>query len=73
MGKLMRPCDVCDGDGVENDAGAGPVECHLCEGAGGFDENGDPADDECQRCEDWQRLGLSNTCPSCDMAGYGNG
>lgn len=22
----------------------------------------------CKRCEDWSRMGLSNTCPSCDMA-----
>lgn len=22
---------------------------------------------ECERCKDWSRQGLSNTCPSCDM------
>ena len=21
---------------------------------------------ECERCEDWRRLGLSGTCPDCD-------
>jgi hypothetical protein len=24
--------------------------------------------DECQRCKEWQRLRLSDTCPSCDQA-----
>lgn len=23
--------------------------------------------DNCKRCEEWSELGLSNTCPSCDM------
>lgn len=23
---------------------------------------------ECYRCKDWQRMGLSDTCPSCDLA-----
>jgi DnaJ-class molecular chaperone len=43
-----RPCDVCEGTGVEPDddeAGDGPVEdCHLCEGVGWFDKNGDPCE-----------------------------
>lgn len=26
------------------------------------------AEDGCYRCADWSRMGLSNTCPSCDLA-----
>jgi hypothetical protein len=44
--KSRRPCDVCDGDGIEEDAGGHPIDCHLCEGAGFFDEDGYPVDDE---------------------------
>lgn len=42
----MTPCDVCDGTGTEEDAGGWPVDCHLCEGAGFFGEDGFPIDDE---------------------------
>lgn len=41
-----RPCDVCDGTGVEpnDDEDASVEDCHLCEGAGWFDENGYPCE-----------------------------
>jgi hypothetical protein len=26
---------------------------------------------ECERCKDWQEMGLSSTCPSCDMIAEG--
>lgn len=44
MGPIVKPCDACEGDGYELDAGGLPIDCHLCEGAGGFDADGDPAD-----------------------------
>lgn len=43
--KTKRPCDVCDGEGFEDDDGH-LTDCHLCEGAGYFDENGDPLDED---------------------------
>ena len=40
----IRPCDICEGEGHELDADGNPEECHLCEGAGYFDEDGFPVD-----------------------------
>lgn len=37
----MNECDVCDGSGVDPDT---LEECHLCEGAGFFGEDGFPID-----------------------------
>ena len=39
-------CDHCDGAGIEDDAGEWPIECHLCEGAGVFGDDGFPLADE---------------------------
>jgi DnaJ-class molecular chaperone len=43
--KIVRECDVCDGTGQEEDDDGFPVDCHLCEGAGGFGEDGFPVDE----------------------------
>lgn len=49
IAKGHRPCDVCDGVGAELDEDGSPVECYLCEGAGWFDKDGFPADDESEK------------------------
>ena len=28
---------------------------------------------KCGRCEEWQQMGLSNTCPDCDLIAAGEG
>lgn len=43
INKRAQVCDVCDGDGRDPETGD---ECHLCEGAGWFDEDGFPLDEE---------------------------
>lgn len=41
---MEQECDECEGTGVEMDENGIPQDCHLCEGAGGFDADGFPCD-----------------------------
>lgn len=38
----FRPCDICDGEGMEEAENGELVDCHLCEGAGYFGADGFP-------------------------------